>query len=443
MFNALTEKLSRTISRLRDSGRLDDELLESLLRELRKILLEADVALPVVKSLTEKIRVAVKQKKLAQKINPGRLLAKEIRENLATLIGKKRAALNTNVLSPAIILLVGPQGAGKTTACAKIAMFLKNRHKKQVALTSCDKRRPAAARQLQVLAEQAHTTFLDPEPFATAVDVARETFAAAREKTVDVLIMDTAGHTQVADREAEELSRIVECVKPCEVLFVMDSMMGQSAVKEVQNYFRHLKLTGIVLTKTDGDAQGGAALSVKEVTGIAIKLVSSGEKLEDMEVFYPDRVASRVLGMGDMQSFMDQMNRQFAPARSRVQKKKAASRRRLNFNDLRKQFAATRKQRGLRSLLSYLPQMGRGSLSEAKLLSAEKDMRVFSAIIDSMTPLERRKPELLKASRKRRIAAGSGTQLQNINHLISQLEQVRQMMAKPRSARFGGTFRGF
>ncbi len=442
MFDALTEKLSKTISRLRDTGRLNDELLESLLRELRRVLLDADVSLPVVKSLTEKIRVAVRQKRLAQKMNPGSLLAKEIRDNLAALIGNKRVALNTNVLSPAVILLVGPQGSGKTTACAKIAMHFKNRHKKLVAVTSCDKRRPAAVRQLQVLAKQADARFINPEPFETATDVARETFAAAREQLVDVLLMDTAGHPHVGDREAAELSSIVEHVKPSEVLFVMDSMMGQGAVSEVQNFSRHLKLTGIVLTKADGDAQGGAALSVKEVTGTPIKLVSNGEKLEDMEVFYPDRIASRVLGMGDMKGFMDQVNRQLMPTKPR-DLKKAASRQQLNFNDLRKQFEAVRKQSSLGALLSHLPQTGRGNVNKAQLASAEKDMRVFSAAIDSMTPLERRKPELLKASRKRRIAAGSGTQLQDLNRLIAQLAQVRKMMSKPRSAQFGKMFRGF
>ncbi|UHQ18601.1 signal recognition particle protein [Lysobacter sp. KIS68-7] len=441
MFESLTQRLSGTIERLRGRGRLSEENIRESLREVRIALLEADVALPVVQALVERIKVRAVGQEVLKSLTPGQALIKVVRDELTTVMGSATSDLNLNVPAPAVVLMAGLQGAGKTTTVAKLAKHLKERRKKKVMVVSADVYRPAAIEQLKTLAQQVDVLFFPSDPSQKPEAIVRAAIDDARKSYVDVLIVDTAGRTSIDDAMMREIQALHAAVSPVETLFVVDSMTGQDAAVTAKHFGEALPLTGVVLTKTDGDARGGAALSVRYITGKPIKFMGTGEKPDGLDVFHPDRVASRILDMGDVLSLVEQVEQQVDKDKAAKLAEKVAKGKRFNLEDMRDQLEQMQNMGGLHGLMDKLP--GIGQIPEnLKSQVTGKEVPRMMAIIGSMTPRERKNPHLLNGSRRARIARGSGTSPADVNKLLKQFQQMEKMMGKLGSGGMKGLMRG-
>src|SRR5438552_366177 len=426
MLDNLTERLGRIVKRLRGEARLTDAYIQEALREVRMVLLEADVALPVVKDFISAVREKALGQDVVGSLTPGQALIGVVQRGLARLMGGEAVPINLATAPPAVILLAGLQGSGKTTTAGKLARLLRQDMRKKVLLVSCDVYRPAAIAQLHTLAQQVDVDFFASEVGQQPLDIAAAAIDWARRHYHDVVIVDTAGRLAIDEAMMREIAALHAATRPVETLFIVDAMQGQDAVNTARAFGDTLPLTGIVLTKLDGDARGGAALSVRQVTGAPIKFIGVGEKLSGLEVFHPDRMASRILGMGDVLTLIEDAHRQVDEQAARSLAKKVKSGKGFDLEDFKAQIGQMRKMGGMESLLDKLP----GDLARAAQGSQvdERAIRRLVGIIDSMTPGERAKPELLKASRKRRIAAGAGVSVQEVNRLVTQFEQTQKMV---------------
>ena len=439
MFESLSDRLSGATAALRGRGRLTEDNIKDTLRQVRMALLEADVAVPVVKDFVARARERAVGAEVSTSLTPGQALVRIIHDELVTVMGEKNEALDLRAQPPAVVLLAGLQGAGKTTTAAKLARWLAEREKKRVMVASADVYRPAAILQLERLAGQVGAEFFpsaaDQDPVKIAVD-ARE---AARRQGADVVLVDTAGRLHVDENMMDEVRRIHAAVEPVETLFVVDSMAGQDAVNAARSFGDALPLTGVILTKTDGDARGGAALSVRHVTGKPIKFVGAGEKTDALEPFFPDRVASRILGMGDVLTLVEEVERKVDQQKAEKLARKIKKDKGFSLVDLRDQLQQMLEMGGLAALMDKLPgtpaQMPTGA-------PQDKDLRRQIAIINSMTPGERRHPKVINGSRKRRIAGGAGVQVQDVNRLLKQHTQMQKMMKKLGKGGMGRMMRG-
>ncbi|HXX84312.1 MAG TPA: signal recognition particle protein [Casimicrobiaceae bacterium] len=426
MLDHLTDRLARLAKTLRGEARLTESNIQDSLREVRMALLEADVALPVVKDFIAAVRDKAVGQEVIGSLTPGQALVGVVQRELTNLMGGASAPLDLATTPPAVILLAGLQGSGKTTSAAKLARLLREVWRKKVLLTSCDVYRPAAIEQLKTLAAQVGVEFFPSSTNQTPSAIAAAAIDWARKHYCDVVVIDTAGRLTVDDAMMREISELCTATNPIETLFVVDAMQGQDAVNTAKAFAAALKLTGIVLTKLDGDARGGAALSVVSATGAPIKFVGVGEKLDALEAFHPDRMASRILGMGDMLTLIEEAHRQVDVEQARKLTTKVKSGKGFDLDDFKAQIGQMRKMGGMQGLIDKLP----SELARAAQGSQvdERAIRRVEGIIDSMTPLERAKPEILKASRKRRIAAGAGVTVQDVNRLLAQFEQAQKMM---------------
>lgn len=428
MFETLSERLERSLKTLSGRGRLTEDNIKSTLREVRMALLEADVALPVVKEFTGRVRERAVGAEVMRSLSPGQALIKIVREELTEALGAESEGLDLRARPPAVILIAGLQGSGKTTTTAKLARHLREDEKKRVLVVSCDVYRPAAIDQLENVAGQVGVDFHPASGDDKPDSIAREALEHARKNFHDVLIVDTAGRLGIDAGMMDEIGRLHEALDPAETLFVVDAMTGQDAARTAAAFGEALPLTGVILTKVDGDARGGAALSVRHVTGRPIKFLGVGEKLDALEPFHPDRIASRILGMGDVLSLVEDAERKVDRDQAEKLAAKLKKGKGFDFDDLAAQLRQMREMGGIGALMDKLPagQLPKG----AAAMADDGQIRRMLAIVDSMTPHERRFPAVLKASRKRRIAAGSGTQVQDINRLLKQHRQMQKMMKK-------------
>lgn len=441
MFESLTQRLSGTIERLRGRGRLTEENIRESLREVRIALLEADVALPVVQALIERIKVRAVGQDVLKSLTPGQALIKVVQDELTTVMGSAASDLNLNVPAPAVILMAGLQGAGKTTTVAKLARHLKERRKKKVMVVSADVYRPAAIEQLKTLAHQVDVLWFPSDASQKPEAIVRAAIDDARKSFADVLIVDTAGRTSIDDAMMREIQALHAAVSPTETLFVVDSMTGQDAAVTAKHFGEALPLTGVVLTKTDGDARGGAALSVRYVTGKPIKFMGTGEKTDGLDVFHPDRVASRILDMGDVLSLVEQVEQQVDKDKAAKLAEKVAKGKRFNLEDMRDQLEQMQNMGGLHGLMDKLPGIGQIP-DHLKAQVTGKEVPRNIAIINSMTPRERKNPHLLNGSRRARIARGSGVTPAEVNKLLKQFQQMEKMMGKLGSGGMKGLMKG-
>ena len=441
MFESLTQRLSGTIERLRGRGRLTESNISEALREVRIALLEADVALPVVQALIQRIKVRAVGQEVLKSLTPGQALVKIVRDELATVMGAQATELDLNVPAPAVILMAGLQGAGKTTTVGKLARHLKERRKKKVMVVSADVYRPAAIEQLQTLAAQVGAQFHPSAAGQSPEAIVRAAIDDARKSHVDVLIVDTAGRTSIDDAMMAEIKALHAVANPVETLFVVDAMTGQDAATTAKHFSEALPLTGVVLTKTDGDARGGAALSVRYVTGRPIKFIGTGEKVDGLDVFHPERVASRILDMGDVLSLVEQVEQQVDRDKATKLAEKVAKGKKFNLEDMRDQLEQMQNMGGISGLLDKMP--GVGKIPDAvKNQVTGKEVPRQIAIINSMTPRERRNPALLNGSRRARIARGSGTTPADVNRLLKSFQQMEKMMSKFGKGGMKGMMRG-
>lgn len=431
MFDSLSERLGKTLRNLRGVGRLTEDNIKETLREVRMALLEADVALPVIKAFLEQVRVRAIGEEVMKSLTPGQALIKIVNDELTVLMGEANDALTLNVTPPAVILMAGLQSAGKTTTVGKLAYWLKDRQRKSVMVVSCDVYRPAAIAQLKTVAEQSGATFFPSDAQQSPVAIAEQAIHAARIQHKDVLIVDTAGRLHVDEALMVEIQQLHTALNPIETLFVVDSMTGQDAANTAAAFAKALPLTGVILTKTDGDARGGAALSVRYLTGKPIKFLGIGEKISALEPFYPDRVASRILGMGDVLGLVEEAQRHFDHDKAEKLATKLKKGSGFDLEDFRDQFRQVQQMGGVSSLLDKIPGMGNVPAGAMNQMD-DKQLKRMEAIINSMTPKERRKPDILNGSRKRRIATGSGTQVQDVNRLLKQFDQIERMMKQMR-----------
>ena len=440
MLDALTQRLSSVVKTLRGHSRLTEDNVQEMLREVRLALLDADAGVPVVKDFV----AGVKQKALGQEVvgslTPGQALVGVVHQELVRLMGGTHAALDFATTPPAVILLAGLQGSGKTTSAGKLARLIRNTTKKKVLLVSTDVYRPAAIDQLATLAKALEVDLFPSDPSQKPVEIAANALDWARKHYHDVLIVDTAGRLAIDEAMMAEVAAIHAAVKPVETLFVVDSMQGQDAVNVARAFNEALPLTGVILTKLDGDARGGAALSVRHVTGKPIKFVGVSEKMDGLEAFHPERMASRILGMGDILSLVEEAHAKVDHQEAAKLADKFKKGKDFDLEDFKAQLAQMKKMGGLGSLADKLPAQLTQMAQQSPELQ-EKALRRTEGIINAMTPQERRKPELLKASRKRRIAAGAGVQVQEVNRLLTQFEQMQKMMKMMRSGNLGKMLR--
>ena len=443
MLDNLTQRLARVVKALRGEARLTEENIHEALREVRLALLEADVALPVVKQFIAAIRDKAVGQEVSGSLSPGQALIGVVQRELAALMGGGAAPLNLATTPPAVILLAGLQGSGKTTTAAKLARLLRDDSRKKVLLVSCDVYRPAAMEQLATLAQELGVDCFPTMPAGEPVPIALAALDWARKHYHDVLIIDTAGRLAIDEAMMREIAALHAAVRPVETLFVVDAMQGQDAVNTAKAFAATLPLTGVVLTKLDGDARGGAALSVRQVTGVPIKFAGVSEKVDGLEVFHPERMASRILGMGDVLTLIEDAHKQVDRDEAAKLARKVKSGKGFDLDDFKAQFGQMRKMGGVQGLLDKLP----GELARVAQAAQADDraIRRLEGIINSMTPAERSRPELLKASRKRRIAAGAGVSVQEVNRLLAQFDQAQKMMkmvAKGGVQRMLRAFRG-
>jgi len=426
MLDNLTARLAKIVKTIRGEARLTEANVQDALREVRIALLEADVALPVVKHFIEQVRKAALGQEVIGSLTPGQALVGVVHRELTRLMGEANAALDLAVAPPAVILMAGLQGSGKTTTVGKLALHLKGR-KKKVLVVSCDVYRPAAIEQLKTVAAQAGVEFFASHANEKPEEIATKAIQHARTHYCDVVIVDTAGRLAIDEPMMQEIAALHAALKPVETLFVVDAMQGQDAVKVARAFSERLPLTGVVLTKLDGDARGGAALSVRHVTGKPIKFAGTGEKLAGLEPFHPERMASRILGMGDILSLVEEAHQQVDVEQAQKLADKVRKGKGFDLEDFRQQLQQMGKMGGVASLMDKLPAQLTGQINPAQL----QDTRQFArteGIINSMTPKERANPDLIKATRKRRIAAGAGVPVQEVNRLLKQFEQMQQMM---------------
>ena len=429
MFDNLSDRLSSTIRNLRGQGRLTEQNISDTLREVRMALLEADVALPVVKEFIDRVRERATGQEVLKSLTPGQTLVKVVNDELVKVMGEANDALNLAVQPPAVVLMAGLQGSGKTTSSAKLARLLQERHRKSVLLASCDIYRPAAIDQLETLAREVEAEFFPSHTGQQPVEIATAAITHARNHHIDVVIIDTAGRLHIDQEMMGEIRDLHAVLDPVETLFVVDSMTGQDAANTARTFNDALPLTGVILTKTDGDARGGAALSIRSITGKPIKFIGVGEKTAALEPFHPDRVASRILGMGDVLSLVEEAQQKVDQDKVAKLAGKISKGKRFDMGDFRDQLEQMLNMGGLTSLMDKLPGMGQVP-TEAMAMADDGQIQRMVAIINSMTEQERRFPDVIKGSRRRRIAAGSGTQVQDVNRLLKQFTQMRKMMKK-------------
>ena len=427
MFDNLTGRLSRVVKSLRGEARLTETNIQEALREVRVALLEADVALPVVRTFIERVREKALGQEVIGSLTPGQAAVGVVHRELVALMGGRNDSLDLSTRPPAVILLAGLQGSGKTTTAGKLARWLKVELKKKVLLASCDVYRPAAIEQLKTLASQVEAEFFPSAVGERPVDIATRALDYARKHYADVLIVDSAGRLAIDEAMMREISELHSALSPIETLFVVDAMQGQDAVNTAKAFADALPLTGIILTKLDGDARGGAALSVREVTGKPVKFAGVGEKLSALEPFHPDRMASRILGMGDVLSLIADVHKSVDLEEAKKLASKVKSGKDFDLEDFKQQVAQMKKMGGLSALADKLPG-NLGQLAQSAPGMDDKAIRRIEGIINSMTRAERSRPEIIKASRKRRIAAGAGVTVQEVNRLLNQFEQTQKMM---------------
>ncbi|NDD12264.1 MAG: signal recognition particle protein [Betaproteobacteria bacterium] len=430
MASALSDKLSRLVKGMRGQARITESNVADMLREVRMALLEADVALPVVRDFVARVKEKALGQEVLGSLTPGQALVGIVNRELAATMGEGVSDLNLATQPPAVILMAGLQGAGKTTTTAKLAKHLIEKRKKKVLTVSGDVYRPAAIEQLKTVTAQAGAEWFPSSPDQKPADIARAALDYARRHFVDVLLVDTAGRLAIDEALMAEIKELHTVLNPVETLFVVDAMQGQDAINTARAFKDALPLTGIILTKTDGDSRGGSALSVRAVTGVPIKFAGVSEKIDGLEVFDADRHAQRVLGMGDILALVEQVTANVDMASAQQLAAKVKSGESFDFNDFLSQIQQMKQMGGLSSLMDKLPAQMAAKAGAMDMDRVEKDVRRKEGIIQSMTPLERRKPDLVKASRKRRIAAGAGVQVQDVNRLFKEYEQMRDMMKK-------------
>ncbi|HXU41822.1 MAG TPA: signal recognition particle protein [Burkholderiales bacterium] len=426
MLDTLTTRLARIVKTIRGEARLTEANIQDALREVRVALLEADVALPVVKHFIDAVRAKALGEEVVGSLTPGQALVGVVHRELARLMGEESSGLDLAAQPPAVILMAGLQGSGKTTTSGKLALLLKN-EKKKVGLVSADVYRPAAIQQLKTVAGQAGAEFIPSEVNEKPADIAKRAIEYARTHYLDVLIVDTAGRLAIDEEMMREIAELHGFLKPVETLFVVDAMQGQDAVNVAKAFSERLPLTGVILTKLDGDSRGGAALSVRHITGKPVKFAGVGEKLTGLEAFHPERMAARILGMGDILSLVEEAHAKIDLEEAQRVAEKVKKGKGFDLEDFKQQIAQMNKMGGVASMMDKLPAQLAGKIDPAKLQD-DKQFKRIEGIINSMTPQERRKPELIKASRKRRIAAGAGVPVQAVNQLLNQFEQMQKMM---------------
>lgn len=430
MFNDLSERLSKLLQNLRGQSQLTAENIEAALQEIRRSLLAADVAYPVIEQFITDITPKALGKEVSNHLNPGQVFIKFVYEELVSLMGNHAEPLNLRTTAPAIILVAGLQGSGKTTSIAKLARYLQEREHKKVSVVSVDVYRPAAIEQLQRLAEEIDVTCFPSNAMQAPLTIAQNAVQTAKQQQFDVLLIDTAGRLHIDDAMMNEIKQLHATTNPIETLFVVDSMTGQDAANTAKAFHEALPLTGVILTKTDGDARGGAALSIRYITGKPIKFLGIGEKTDALETFHPERIASRILGMGDILSLIEEVERNVDRSKSEKLAKKLSKGKDFDFEDFREQLLQMQSMGGLGNILGKLPGMSGMMANLPTNQLDDKNVKQIIAIINSMTPKERRYPDLIKGSRKQRIANGSGTSPQAVNQLLKQFKVMQKMMKK-------------
>jgi len=441
MFDSLSDRLSHSLRSVTGKARLTEDNIQDTLREVRMALLEADVALPVVKDFVDSVKVRALGQEVMKSLSPGQAFLKIVQTELESVMGSANEGLNLAVQPPAVILMAGLQGAGKTTSVAKLAKLLKERDKKSVTVVSADVYRPAAIKQLETLAAEVGVDFFPSDIAQKPVDIARAAIDHARIRFSDVVIVDTAGRLAIDEAMMQEIAELHSAINPAETLFVVDAMTGQDAATTAKAFGEALPLTGVILTKVDADSRGGAALSVRTVTGKPIKFLGVGEKTTALDPFHPDRLASRILGMGDVMSLIEEAEQKVDRQKAEKLARKVKKGQKFDLEDFRDQLQQMNNMGGITGMLDKLPGMG----NMAQMAQQNLDTKMFArmeAMINSMTPLERRKPELISGGRKRRITVGSGTQVQDLNRLLKQHKQMQKMMKKMKGGGMEKMMRG-
>lgn len=441
MFENLSDRLSLSLKKISGKASLSESNIKDTLREVRMALLEADVALPVVKDFVEQVKQRAVGKEVSSSLNPGQQFLKIVQAELEAVMGEHNESLNLAAQPPAVILMAGLQGAGKTTSVAKLSRYLQEREKKKVMVVSADVYRPAAIEQLKTLAAEVGAEFFPSETSQKPVAIVKDAIAAAKTKFVDVLIVDTAGRLAIDGEMMDEIKDVHKAANPVETLFVIDAMIGQDAVNTAKAFNEALPLTGVILTKVDGDARGGAALSVRHITGKPIKFLGVGEKTDALEPFHPERIASRILGMGDVLSLIEEVERKVDKKKAERLAKKVIKGKGFDLEDLREQLQQMKSMGGMSGLMEKLPGMG-NMAQMAQQNDVTSQFTRMECIIDSMTPKERANPDILNGSRKRRITAGSGTSIQDLNRLLKQHKQMGKMMKKMKGKGMQNMMRG-
>lgn len=429
MFDSLSERLNKVLKNISGKGRITEDNIQKTLRQVRMALLEADVALPVVKDFVTKVKYRALGKEVKSSLSPGQAFIKVVQSEMVAAMGAANQTLELKTSPPAVVLMAGLQGAGKTTSSAKLARYLMEREKKSVMLVSADVYRPAAIEQLERVSEEVGATFFPSTVEQKPVDIAKAAIKQAKKDFVDVLIVDTAGRLAVDDEMMQEIQGLHKAISPVETLFVVDSMTGQDAANTAKAFDQALPLTGVILTKADGDARGGAALSIRHITGKPIKFMGMGEKLDALEPFHPDRVAQRILGMGDVLSLIEEVERKVDKDKAEKLAKKVMKGTGFDLEDFREQLVQMKNMGGLTSMMDKLPGMGNVPQAAKDQLNDKVTIRM-EAMINSMTAKEKAFPEIIKGSRKRRIAMGSGTEIQDVNRMLKQFKQMQKMMKK-------------
>lgn len=441
MFENLSDRLSLSLKKISGKASLNEKNIQETLREVRMALLEADVALPVVKDFIERVKIRALGTEVGRSLNPGQQFLKVVQAELEVVMGSANESLSLAVQPPAVVLMAGLQGAGKTTSVAKLARYLAEREKKKVMVVSADVYRPAAIEQLKTLALEVGAEFFPSQPDQRPADIVTAAIDASKKQFCDVLLIDTAGRMHVDGEMMAEIKQLHEIAQPAETLFVIDAMIGQDAVNTAQAFNQSLPLTGIILTKVDGDARGGAALSVRQITGKPIKFIGMGEKTDALEPFHPERIASRILGMGDVMSLIEEVERKVDKKKAEKLAKKVVKGKRFDLEDLRDQLQQMKSMGGMSGMMEKLP--GMGNMAQlAQQNSASTQFDKMECIINSMTPKERQNPDILNGSRKRRITMGSGTSIQDLNRLLKQHKQMGKMMKKMKGKGMQNMMRG-
>ncbi len=441
MFDNLSDRLSSTLKKIKGQGRLTEDNIKETLREVRMALLEADVALPVVTDFIERIKMGALGQEVQSSLSPGQSLIKLVQAELVTVMGEANEKLNLNAVPPAIILMAGLQGAGKTTTVAKLGRWLKENQKKKVGVVSADVYRPAAIKQLQMLANEVSLDFFDSDVSQKPVDIAKNAIEAAKRKFLDVIIIDTAGRLHIDDEMMGEIKELHAAINPVETLFVVDSMTGQDAAVTAKAFNDALPLTGVILTKADGDARGGAALSIRHITGKPIKFIGMGEKTDALEPFYPDRIASRILGMGDVLGLIEEIEQKVDKEKAEKLVKKLQKGKSFDLEDFREQLLQMQNMGGVGSMLDKLPGMN-DIPQEMRDKVNDKELSRQIGVINSMTMKERRYPDLIKGGRKKRIAEGCGQQLSDVNRILKQFMMMQKMMKRFKTGNMTNMMRG-